>query len=116
MVNAFRMCFPAATTQPEARSSSGARTNTAARSTPLIERFGWAVDNFEFVGEARGRAVFRSVAHRLFVRHDSRGRERRASAESTSRGGPVRLDSPSSRPRYSSPFAMQMAMCASITA
>jgi hypothetical protein len=32
------------------------------------------VDDFEFLEKGRGRALFRSVAHRLFVRHDYPGR------------------------------------------
>jgi hypothetical protein len=48
---------------------------------PAIEALGWAVDDFEYINETRGRALFRSAKHRVFVRHDSRGRESRAFAE-----------------------------------
>jgi hypothetical protein len=48
---------------------------------PAIEHLGWTVDDFEYLDETRGRALFRSVTHRVFVRHDGRGRESRAVAE-----------------------------------
>jgi hypothetical protein len=48
---------------------------------PAIERLGWAVDDFEYLDETRGRVLFRSVTHRVFIRHDGRGRESRAIAE-----------------------------------
>jgi hypothetical protein len=47
----------------------------------VIGRLGWGLDDFEFLEEARRRALFRSAAHRVFVRHDSPGREPRAFAE-----------------------------------
>lgn len=49
--------------------------------TPAIEYLGWALDDFEYLDETRGRVLFRSVPHQVFVRHDSRGRESRAFAE-----------------------------------
>jgi hypothetical protein len=47
----------------------------------VIEHLGWAIDDFVYLDETRGRALFRSVTHRVFVRHDGRGRESRAVAE-----------------------------------
>src|SRR6266508_4334062 len=37
---------------------------------PRLAPFGWVLDDFEFVDEGRGRALFRSTAHHLFVRLD----------------------------------------------
>jgi aminoglycoside phosphotransferase (APT) family kinase protein len=48
---------------------------------PWIAPCGWALDDFEFVEAGRGRALFRSPLHRLFVRLDGPGREARGAME-----------------------------------